>query len=218
MQEDLMDDISIIIRNRNESEFIGFALQSCLDFFNKPEILIIDNNSTDDSLEIANLFSDRTDIHVHKINNYTPGKSINLGVKKSTRKTILVLSAHSQILDLDLKEVNKQLKKHVAVFGKQTPIYKGKKITPRYIWSHFINKPSINMFSKIENRQFLHNAFCFYNREFLLNNPMPENYPGKEDRYWAIDMVEKGHTYYYTHKIKCNHYYTNNGATWKGIG
>ena len=47
---------------------------------------------------------------------------------------------------------------------------------------------------------------------------MPENYPGKEDRYWAIDIVEKGYTYYYTPKIKCNHYYTNNGATWKGIG
>ena len=134
------------------------------------------------------------------------------------RDTILVLSAHSQILDLDLEEVNKQLKKHVAVFGKQIPIYRGKKITPRYIWSHFINKPSINMFSKIENRQFLHNAFCFYNREFLMDNPMPENYPGKEDRYWAIDIVEKGYTYYYTPKIKCNHYYTSNGATWKGIG
>jgi glycosyltransferase involved in cell wall biosynthesis len=218
MQEDLMDNISIIIRNRNEGEFIGFALQSCLDFFNKPEIIIVDNNSTDDSLEIVNLFSDRTTIKIYTINNYTPGKSINLGVENATRDTILVLSAHSQILDLDLEEINKQLKKHVAIFGKQIPIYRGKKITPRYIWSHFINKPSINMFSKIENRQFLHNAFCFYNKEFLINNPMPENYPGKEDRYWAIDIVEKGYTYYYTPKIKCNHYYTSNGATWKGIG
>ena len=29
--------ISIIIRNKNESEYIGFAIQSCLDFFDKPE-------------------------------------------------------------------------------------------------------------------------------------------------------------------------------------
>ncbi len=74
--EDLMDNISIIIRNRNESEFIGFALQSCLEFFNKPEIIIVDNNSTDDSLEIVNLFSDRTTIKIENINQYTPGKSL----------------------------------------------------------------------------------------------------------------------------------------------
>ena len=33
-----MDNISIIIRNKDEAEFIGFTIQSCLDFFNKPEI------------------------------------------------------------------------------------------------------------------------------------------------------------------------------------
>ena len=74
------------------------------------------------------------------------------------------------------------------------------------------------MFSKIENRQFLHNAFCFYNKEFLISNPMPEKYPGKEDRYWAIDMINKGYSYSYDPNLSVNHYYTKNGATWKGIG
>ena len=59
-----MDNISIIIRNRNESEHIGFAIQSCLDHFHKPEIVIVDNNSTDDSLHIVNLFKDRTTITI----------------------------------------------------------------------------------------------------------------------------------------------------------
>ena len=218
IQEDLMDNISIIIRNRNESEFIGFALQSCIEFFNKPEILIVDNNSTDDSLEIVNLFSDRTNIKIENINEYTPGKSLNLGVNKSTRDTILVLSAHSQITNCNLTLINNYLKEYKAVFGKQIPIYRGKKITPRYIWSHFKDKSCDNMFSKIENRQFLHNAFCFYNKEYYLKYPMPENWPGKEDRYWAIDTVGRGDKYLYTPEITCNHYYTSNGATWKGIG
>ena len=177
-----MDNISIIIRNRNEGEFIGFALQSCLDFFDKPEIIIINNKSTDDSLEVVNLFSDRTDIKICDISHYTPGKSINLGAKKATRDTILVLSAPSPITDL------------------------------------FNNQQQINMFSEIEDRYFLHNAFCFYNTQFLQNNPMPETYPGKEDRYWAIDMVDKGYKYLYDPSLSVNHYYTKNGATWKGIG
>ena len=49
--------VSVIIRNRNEERYIGFAIQSVLDHFNDPEILIIDNNSTDGSLEIAKSFN-----------------------------------------------------------------------------------------------------------------------------------------------------------------
>ena len=50
MRVDLMDKISVIIRNRNESEYIGFAIQSVIDHFEDPEIIIMDNNSNDDSL------------------------------------------------------------------------------------------------------------------------------------------------------------------------
>ena len=213
-----MDNISVIIRNRNENEYIGFAIQSCLDHFNKPEIIIVDNNSTDDSLHTVNLFKDRTTINIIPINDYTPGKSINLGVKHATKDTILVLSAHSQITKVDLRAIKDDLNRAVAVFGQQIPIYKGKKISKRYIWSHFEEDHVVNMFSKIENRQFLHNVFCFYDRQFLLDNPMPEQYAGKEDRYWAINIVNKGYNYYYDSTPKINHFYTSNGATWKGIG
>ena len=216
-----MDNISVIIRNRNENEYIGFAIQSCLDHFNKPEIIVVDNNSTNDSLQTVNLFKDNTSIKVISVNDYTPGISINLGVKHATRDTILILSAHAQITKVDLELIKLNLTpvgSAVAVFGQQTPIYKGKKISKRYIWSHFKEGHEINMFSEIENRQFLHNAFCFYNKQFLLDNPMPEHYAGKEDRYWAIDMVSKGHSYYYDSTHKANHFYTTKGATWKGIG
>ena len=51
------NQVSVIIRNRNEERYIGFAIQSVLDHFNDPEILIIDNNSSDGSLEIAKSFN-----------------------------------------------------------------------------------------------------------------------------------------------------------------
>ena len=57
-----MDNISIIIRNKNEEEFIGFSIQSCLDFFESPEIIIVNNNSTDDSMYVVQNFNNRTDI------------------------------------------------------------------------------------------------------------------------------------------------------------
>ena len=110
--------VSVIIRNRNESEHIGFAIQSCLDNFEKPEIIVVDNNSTDDSLQVVNLFKDRTNIKVVTINDYTPGKSINLGVKHATNERILVLSAHAQITTINIEMLDQWFRQgHVAVFG-----------------------------------------------------------------------------------------------------
>ena len=101
--------ISIII-NKNESEFIGFTLQSCLDFFGKPEIIIVDNNSTDDSLDIVQNFNNRTEIKIKKIDMYKPGESINKGVKYASNEYILVLSAHTQIIQLDFDSIKKTWK------------------------------------------------------------------------------------------------------------
>ena len=215
-----MDKISVIIRNRNEEAYIGMAIQSVIDHFRDPEIIVIDNQSTDESMKVVSLF-DKQNIVKHTINGaYTPGKSINLGVQYATNETILVLSAHSQITTLNIEMLNQWFSQgHVAVFGNQTPIYKGKKISKRYIWSHFTNDMTENLYSDIEDRSFLHNAFCFYKKQTLLDNPFDENLSGKEYRYWAIDMVSKGHKYLYDGFYqKCNHYWTPNGATWKGIG
>lgn len=214
-----MKDISVIIRCRNEEEHIGLSIQSIIDHFENPEIIIIDNQSTDESMKVVSLF-DRCNIKKYSLtDDYTPGKALNFGVEKSTNNTLLVLSAHSQLTKLNKSKLKEDLNNNVAVFGNQTPIYRGKRITKRYVWSHFTDSITENLYSAIENRYFLHNAFCFYNRDFLLKNPFDEKLHGKEDRYWAVDIVNKEYTYLYDGiNYKCNHYWTSNGATWKGIG
>ena len=164
------------------------------------------------------MFSDRLDIKTVKIDKYTPGRSINLGVKEASKDYILLLSAHCQITSIDLDLITKNLIKFKAIFGQQNPIYRGKKITKRYIWSHFGDEEVINMYSDIENRLFFHNAFSFFKKETLISTPMSEKYSGKEDRYWAKDIAKKGNKYIYIPNIKVNHFYTGNGATWKGLG
>ena len=94
----------------------------------------------------------------------------------------------------------------------------GKKITKRYLWSHFSNKPVINMFSKLENRYFLHNAFSIYQKKILKKFPFDENLAGKEDRYWVNKIIKKGYKFLYDPNIIVDHHYTENGNTWKGIG
>ncbi len=213
------DNISIIIRNKNEARWIGHAIQSCLDIWNCPEIIIVDNASSDESMDIVNEFC-WSDIKVCQCidSPYTPGKSINLGVTQASRENILILSAHCQLIGVDFSLVTNLLKDYIAVFGKQIPIYRGRKINKRYIWSHFTDEKQVNMWSEIENRHFLHNAFCFYKKEMLEKYKFNERLPSKEDRYWAKDIINKSLSFYYEPTAVCHHYWTPNGATWKGIG
>ena len=212
--------ISVLLRTRNEQEHIGFCLQSVNDVLGRDtEVLIANNNSTDDTMSIIQMF-DWMDIEIFDVNSYTPGKTLNYLVSKSTNNILLTLSAHCKLLPNENigPIVNTNLEAVQAVFGKQVPIYKGKRITPRYIWSHFSDEVTTNMYSKIEDRHFLHNAFCFYDREYLLDHPFDNNLSGKEDRYWAKDVADRGDVYLYEPTLQVEHYYTKNGATWKGLG
>jgi len=222
-----MDDISIIIRCRNEESHIGFAIQSCLDNFNRPEIIFVNNQSTDDSSKVVDFFAhdtdlspspNYTDIKTVSISNYSPGRALNLGVQSATRKYILLLSSHCIIRRFSA-DIYPLLDQYQAVFGNQQPIYYGKKILKRYLWSHFHDSHDLtNLYSQLEQRYFLHNAFCFYKRDQLLEHPFDPNLVGKEDRYWANSLIHRGGSFLYKHDILAEHIYTPNGNTWKGVG
>ena len=151
-----MDDISIVIRSKNESRWIGHCIQSCLDYINCPEIIIVDNNSVDQTLEIVEHFQHDptlpkskkyTDIKIINISDYTPGKALNLGVNHTTRKNILIISSHCVLTNFDLEDLENKIKKFGCIYGSQTPYYCGKRIQKRYIWSHFGNKEVVNLYS-----------------------------------------------------------------------
>lgn len=214
---------SVIIRCKNEEQWIGHSIQSVIDILpSETEIIIIDNNSKDDSKNIIDLFmnekTNKIKIKYINIEKYTPGKAINLGVKESNNENIMILSSHCQLTKINLNKIENLLKDNLAIWGKQIPIYKGKKINrKRYIWKNFEEKDNINFYSEGEDRYFLHNALAIYKKSILEKYPIDEKYIGKEDRYWAIDRINENHKIYYDSELECNHYYTNNGATWKSI-
>ena len=224
-----MSNISVIIRTKNEQHWIGHAIQSVLDFLNKPEIIIVDNYSSDKTIDIVNTFKEDpllkkkdnpnyTNIKIIKIDDYTPGRSINMGVTNATSDIILILSSHCVLTKFNLDEIINDLKTYVAIFGKQIPVLNGKKIVPRYVWSHFTSERVVNMYSDMEDRYFLHNAIAVYQRDYLLKNKFDENLIGKEDRYWAIDAIKGQGKILYEPSLEVLHHYTENGNTWKGIG
>jgi len=224
----MADNISVILRVKNEENFIGYCIQSILDKINFPEIIIINDHSSDESIPIVKHFirdkslnskdNRYTKIEIIDIDNYTPGKALNLGVNNSSNKYLLIISAHCKLINFKLNQNFELLEKYNAIFGKQIPIWNGKKISKRYIWSHFIDEEKINYYSEQEERYFFHNAFSFYKKSTLIDNPFNEQLSSKEDRYWANKIIDekKMSTFYYPQNI-VEHYYTPNGASWKTL-
>ena len=79
--DNLIDPVSVVIRNKNEAQHIGLAIQSIHDHIgSSAEIIIVDDNSTDDSLRVVALF-DKMNISIQKIEGgYSPGKAINQAI------------------------------------------------------------------------------------------------------------------------------------------
>ena len=222
-------EFSVIIRCKNEERWIGHAIQSVIDFIPDNEIIIVDNLSTDKSLEVAKSFrrdpdlngnsEHYTDVKIVTIDTYTPGLALNLGAQHASYDNILVLSSHCVIKKFDLAEICSGLKNYAGIFGNQIPLYQGKRISKRYLWKHFAEQKVEDMYSEMEERHFFHNAVSVFTKDMLMQFPFNENIIGKEDRYWATDVIGSGlHTLYDPDSLEVEHHYTSNGNTWKGVG
>lgn len=85
--------VSIIIPLFNSGSTISETLQSLIDqTYDNLEIIIIDDGSTDNSLEIVSAFSDPR-IKIFKQSHKGPGPQRNFGIKNSTGKYIALIDA-----------------------------------------------------------------------------------------------------------------------------
>ena len=116
--------ISIIIRTKNEERWI----LKCLEQIKKQtlkifEVILVDNNSTDKTVEKAYLAGVKK---IYSIKNFLPGKALNLGIKNSQGEYIVCLSAHCVPTNKNwLKNLvkNFELEKNVAgIYGRQEPM------------------------------------------------------------------------------------------------
>ena len=114
--------VSIIIRTKNEDNWLEACIKSIKSqTYKNFEIILVDNNSKDRTLEIAKKYK----IKIIKIKKFLPGKAINLGIRNSNGSIIVCLSAHciptnnKWLLNLIKPLKNKKV---AGCYGRQKPL------------------------------------------------------------------------------------------------
>ena len=96
-----MPKISIIIPTYNESQHLPLLLSDLSTSNEEAEIIIVDCNSEDKTVEIGKLYGSK----IHKSKKKNRGLQLNIGAKKATGKWFIFLHADSRLNQDWLKKV-----------------------------------------------------------------------------------------------------------------
>ena len=114
--------VSIIVRSKNEENWIGDCLHAIRNqSYKNIEIILVDNMSDDKTVAKALEY----DIHLVEIDKFLPGKAINDGIRASKGEYIVCISAHCIPTDKTwLENLMSPLsdEKIVGVYGRQLPM------------------------------------------------------------------------------------------------
>lgn len=181
--------VSIIIRGKNEEDWLGLCLKSIHEqTFKDFEIIYVDNESDDASIKIAKEF------HVNKIKKikkFLPGNAINQGIQASQGKYIVIISAHCIPKNkFWLKRLVSSIKKKniAGVYGRQIPLESTSSDDARDLLITFGNEDRIQT-----KDPFFHNANSIIKRSVWEQIKFDDKITNIEDRDWAKKVLNHGY-------------------------
>ncbi|ACL03366.1 glycosyl transferase family 2 [Desulfatibacillum aliphaticivorans] len=195
--------VSIIVRSKNEEKWISSCLASVFrQEFKDFEVILVDNNSTDKTVEKAKKFPVAKIVNIDQ---FLPGKALNLGVRNSTGEYLVNLSAHC--IPVDSKWLGALLDAFddpsiAGVYGRQEPMAFSSDLDKRDLINTF------GLDKKIQKKDpFFHNANSMIRRDVWEKYPFSETATNIEDRIWAKEILEQGYTIVYDPEASVYHYH-----------
>ena len=196
--------LSIIIRTKNEERWIGLCLERIKSQnYKNHEIILVDSGSTDKTVAKAKRHGiDKLVI----IDDYKPGKAINLGIEESKGEFIVILSAHclpikNDWLDELLEEIS-SLEELGGVYGKQVPMDFSSNEDKRDLLIVFGEDPRIQI-----KDSFFHNANSIIKKKVWEKIKFDDSASNIEDRLWAEEILKNNFKIKYTPKAAVYHYH-----------
>jgi len=197
-------EVSIIVRTRNEELWIAHCLSMIFEQdFDSFEVILVDNSSTDFTLGVANRYPLTAVLNIDK---FFPGKALNDGIRASSGKYIVCISAHCiPKNDQWLKNLHKNFssnKKLAGVYGRQLPLAYTSNSDKRDLLITFGRDKKIQ-----EKDYFFHNANSMLSRAIWEKFPFDENVTNIEDRVWGKEIIEAGYQIAYDPTASVYHYH-----------
>ncbi len=214
-----MPKISIIIRTKNEERWIHHCLlmifqQDFQDF----EVILVDNASTDHTIEIAKRFPIARIINIGL---FRPGYAINEGIRASVGQYIVCLSAHcvpksKNWLTSLLANFDKDSLNIAGVYGRQLPLSFTSPLDKRDLLTVFGQDRRIQI-----KDYFFHNANSMFPRSIWNEIPFDEEVTNIEDRVWGKEVIKRGYQIIYDPESSVYHHHglhhSNDSERAKGV-
>jgi len=198
----LSPKVSIIIRTNNEERWIGSCLKAVFDQdFTDFEVIIVDNESSDKTVEKANSF----DVKITHIKDFLPGKALNQGINESRGKYLALLSGHcipknkKWLSNLIRNFKNQDI---AGVYGRQEPMAQSSAYDKRDLLITF------GLDKKVQTKDsFFHNANSIIRRDIWENVPFDEHATNIEDRIWASRILKEKYKIVYEPEASVYHFH-----------
>lgn len=206
-----ISNCSVVIRSYNEEKNIGRLLEGLQQqTINNVDIILVDSGSTDATVAIAENYPVQV-IHISP-QEFTFGRSLNLGIRHARSEIIVIASAHIYPVYPDWLErmlAPFQDPKVALSYGKQRgaphTLFSEQQVLARW----FPDKP-INH----QSYPFCNNANAAIRRTLWQERPYDENLSGLEDLDWARWVMDQGYTLSYVPEAEIIHVHneTPNGV------
>jgi rhamnosyltransferase len=193
---------SIVIRAYNEEKHIGRLLEGIQNQTVKNvEIILVDSGSTDATVPIAKSFG--AQIRCIAPEEFTFGRSLNLGIRATSNELVVIASAHVYPVYPDW--LNNLLSPFEdseigLTYGKQRGP-KEARFSEQQIfqqWYPDLNKPR-------QETVFCNNANAAIRKSLWENNPYEEKLPGLEDLAWTKRVKQQGYAVSYVSDAEVVH-------------
>lgn len=185
--------VSIIIRTKNEAQFIGRTLAAIRqqDYAGPVEIILVDSGSQDATVSLARP-------HVSKIisippEDFTFGYALNLGARAASGDVLVALSAHAIPTNPQwLSELVAPLHnpRVAAVASWQIP-HPNEPLEPYLVLWQFLYK--LGYRAPAAYRYMFSNTSSAFRAEIWRKYPFDEALPYCEDHYWAMHLQNQGY-------------------------
>ncbi len=182
-------EVSVIIRTYNEEKYLKKTLEMVLAQEGPTaEVIIIDSESTDSTIDIAKKFPLR--IFTIPKKSFSYGGSLNLGAKLANGNIIVNLSAHALPANKQwLKNLIAPLKDKAVggVYGKELPIDGHAGLFEKKLLADAFGKKRLEN----KNNPFFSNANSAIPKSILLETAFDETVGWAEDQIWAARIQKK---------------------------